>query len=67
MNYHGIQNTIFNKRLVYDGYPRCAEKEDWHHVIQCKVLSRQRKEFMINLHTKLQEENVDRTYESEIL
>ena len=49
---------MFNKGLVYDRYLRYIEKEDWHHMIQCKVLSRQRKEFIINLHTKLQEENI---------
>jgi len=58
---------MFNKGLVYDRYLRYIEKEDWPNMIQCKVLSRQRKEFIINLHTKLQEENIDRTYKSEIL
>jgi len=67
MNHHGKQNININRGLVEDKYPRCTEKEDWHHIIRYKAISEQRREFLIELHDKLLEENKDRTFENEIL
>ena len=67
MNYHGKRNININRCLVNNKCPRCTKKEDWHHIIRYKAISEQRREFLIELHNKLLEENKNRTFENKIL
>ena len=67
INHYRKQNVNINRGLVEDKCPRYTENEDQHHIIRYKAISEQRREFLIELHDKLQEENRDGTFKNKIL
>ena len=67
MNHYGERNYIINKGLVKTECSRCAEYEDWHYIIRCKVILEERKQFVKELYDKLQKVNIEGTFKNEIL
>ena len=64
---YGKRNRVINKGFIKSKCPRCTENEDQYHVLQCKAVGNSKREFIINLHTKLQKENKDWLYKNKIL
>jgi hypothetical protein len=52
-NQHRVRNKQMNNELALNKCLRYYEREDWYHIVQYKVISTEKREWIQKLHDKL--------------
>ena len=67
MNHDRERNYTTNKGLVKTECPKYIEYKDQHHIMRCKLILEERKNFVKELYNKLQKANTEGIFKNEIL